>query len=304
MQAKNYAKALECLSLAEKDQPNNWQIIQSIGNCHMQLGQYERAIADLQRSIELGGLHSTQCTIMAASLEGLGQPQQALNWLNLACSVDPNQAGNPGMQAAIKRLHDPAVNPTGSPNAPDYLSGLVSVSKWRKADMPIKVYVRSNYQIPNFYREFKDIVRESLDQWCKASGGTVSYKFIDHREAANLLFDYTDRPELCTSEHEPGLEGAMEMLVRATDNSVGKGNVVILVRNGPQAQSFRDKVLITKTCLHEVGHALGIHGHSPNKHDVMFLAATPEAIAKLSERDKETIKRIYGERSESSGLGR
>jgi hypothetical protein len=36
-----------------------------------------------------------------------------------------------------------------------------------------------------------------------------------------------------------------------------------------------------------------MHGHSPNNHDVMFLAATPELIAKLSERDKATIKRIY-----------
>jgi hypothetical protein len=61
---------------------------------------------------------------MAASLEGLGQTKQALNWLNLACSVDPAQGQNPVMQAAINRLHDPAVNPTGSPNAPDYVSGL------------------------------------------------------------------------------------------------------------------------------------------------------------------------------------
>jgi hypothetical protein len=114
--------------------------------------------------------------------------------------------------------------------------------------MPIKVYARSNYQIPSFYPEFVTIVRDSLDQWCKASGGAVAYKFIDNRDAANLIFDYTDRPELCTSEHEAGLEGALEMLVRADDSTAGKGNVVVLVSNGPQAPFFRNKVSL-KSCF-------------------------------------------------------
>ncbi|HEY9718734.1 MAG TPA: tetratricopeptide repeat protein [Trichormus sp.] len=292
IERKNFPEALACFNAALTEHPNSWQILQNIGNCQMHLGQYKEAVSSVQKSIGLGGLHSTQCTIMAASLEGLGQPKQALNWLNLACSVDPAQAANPGMQAAIRRLHDPAITPAGSPNAPDYVSGLVSVNKWRKEDMPLKVYVRSNYQIPSFYREFGTIVKDSLDQWCKATAGVVSYKFVNNRESANLIFDYTDTPELCTSEHEAGLEGGNEMLVRE-DNTAAKGTVVVLVKNGPQATHFRDIVLITKTCLHEVGHALGIHGHSSNNHDVMFLAATPEPIGVLSERDKNTIMRIY-----------
>lgn len=46
---------------------------------------------------------------------------------------------------------------------------------------------------------------------------------------------------------------------------------MILVRTGKCAQFDRAKVL--SVCLHEVGHALGLHGHSSNSKDVMFLAA-------------------------------
>jgi len=290
--AKNFSQALSCFNAASKEHPTSWQILQNIGNCQMHLGQYKSAVNSEQKSIELGGLNSTQCTIMAAALEGLGQPKQALNWLNLACSVDPAQAANPVMQAAINRLHDPAINPTGSPNASDYVSGLVSANTWRRQDMPIKVCVRSNYQLPGFYRQFSAIVKDSLDQWCKAANGAISYKFVDSRDSANLVFDYTDRSDLCTSEHEAGLEGGTEMMTRE-DNTAAKGTVVVLVKTSPEETHFRDRVLITKVCLHEVGHALGIHGHSSNNHDVMFLAATPEPIAVLSERDKATIKRIY-----------
>jgi hypothetical protein len=230
---------------------------------------------------------------MAAALEGLGQPKKALSWLRLAGSVDPAQAVNPGMQAAIRRLEDPAVNPTGSPNAPDYLSGLTFVTKWRRQDMPLKVYVRKNIQIPEYYDQFLIIVRDSLDQWCAATGGAVSYKLVNTKEEANMVCDYTDHRELVSSDHELGIDGNTDTRIRKQDNTTDWANIVILVRDAPNASAFRNRTLITKTFLHEVGHVLGMHGHSPNNHDVMFLAATPEPIGKLSVRDKNTIKRIY-----------
>ncbi|MBP9094210.1 hypothetical protein KBI23_24555 [bacterium] len=290
---KNYAKALDCFKLALKEQPNSWQVWQNVGNCHMRLGQNEAAIADLQRSIEVGGLHASQCTIMAAALEGLGQPKQALSWLKLACKAEPARMNNPSMQAAIRRLEDPLVNPGGSPDSPDYMSGLVDVNRWRRQDMPLKIYVRKNIQIPAFYEIFLCIVREAMDQWCQATGKAVSYKLVQEPESASIIWDYTDRPELCSSDHEPGLEGANEMRLRMEDRTAAAGKITVVVKKGPNAPSFRDRQLILTTCLHEAGHALGIHGHSPNTHDVMFLAASPNAKPKLTERDKNTIRVMY-----------
>ena len=106
-------------------------------------------------------------------------------------------------------------------------------------------------------------------------------------------WDYTDRPELCSSDHEPGLEGANEMRLRMEDRTAAAGKITVVVKKGPNAPSFRDRQLILTTCLHEAGHALGIHGHSPNTHDVMFLAASPNAKPKLTERDKNTIRVMY-----------
>lgn len=292
MRAKEYGKALECFVRVLKNEPKNWQLLQNIGNCHMQLGQNEAAIGDLQKSIESGGLHASQCTIMAAALEGMGQPQKALHWLELACTVDPAQAMNPGMQAAIRRLQDPAINPAAPPNASDYLSGLVSVSKWRKQDLPLRVYVRKNIQIPDFYIPFTRIVRACLDQWSNATDNVVSYKFVDDKDSANVICDYTDRRQLVSSNHEPGLDGNTETRIRAQDNTTDWVNITLLVRDGPTAP-FRTTVQISKAFLHEVGHALGMHGHSSNPRDIMFLASTPEPICKLSDRDENTIRKIY-----------
>jgi tetratricopeptide (TPR) repeat protein len=184
IKAKNYAKALVCFDTALKEHPHSWQILQTIGNCHMELGQYDKAIADFQKSIEAGGLHAIQCINIAAIYQRLGDTKKALSWLKLACSVDPTQAADPTIQASLIKLQDPENNPTGSPSAQDYRAP--SFKGWPKEAMPIKIYARKNIQIPGFHAPFVEILRDSLDQWCKATGDVISYKFVDAAESANV----------------------------------------------------------------------------------------------------------------------
>jgi Tfp pilus assembly protein PilF len=285
LQQRNYPKALECFNAALKEHPGSWQTMQNIGNCQMELGHYDRAIASFQKSIEVGGLHAGQCVNLAAVYQRSGQPKQALNWLKLACSIDPAKASDPTLQANISKLQDPMNNPNGSLTAPDYLSSMVSFKGWHKESMPLKVYVRKNIQLPQFYESFVAIVRDSFDQWCASTPGAISYKLVNSPELANIVCDYTDHRELVSSQHELGIDGNTEMLVKQ-DRSPGPTSFVVLVKDGPVVPVFRDRNIVSVCCLHEVGHALGMHGHSPSSLDVMFPAVTPGLKAKLSERDK------------------
>jgi tetratricopeptide (TPR) repeat protein len=290
--ARNYQGALENFNAALAEHSTSWQTWQNIALCHNRMGDYEEAVLCLQKSIEIGGLHVSQCTIMAGAEEGLGEPKKALHWLELACSVEPSQAADPVMQARLNMLRNPMHSPPGSPNAPDYVSSLDKIYKWRLKDFPIKVFVRKNIQMPDFYREFMEIATDSLDQWCKASGNVISYKFVNDRESANLICDYTDRRTLVASDREPGLDGAAEDRFR-DDASMGFANITILIKDAPGPTPFRSREELTKLFLHEAGHALGMHGHSPNRHDVIFYCSTPEPVTQLSQRDKNTISKLY-----------
>ena len=292
IKANNFPKALDCFNTALKEHPDSWIIMQSVANCQMELGQYDKALASLQKSIEVGGLHASQCKNMAAVFQRMGDAKKALNWLELACKLEPAMQGNLQVMAAISKLQDPDNNPIGSPSAPDYLSGLTFAKGWSKAAMPLKVYIRQNVQLPGFYPAFTASVRDALDQWCNATSKAVSYQFVNSAESADFICDYTDHRELVSANHELGIDGITEMLVKQ-DSSPGRANIVILVKDGPGAPTFRKRELVTLCCLHEVGHALGMHGHSPNSHDVMFPAASLTGAAKLSMRDKNTIKLIY-----------
>src|SRR5208283_1155021 len=58
IQTKDFSKALNCFDAALKERPDSWQIQQSIGSCHLELGHYDTAISYFQKSIETGGLHA------------------------------------------------------------------------------------------------------------------------------------------------------------------------------------------------------------------------------------------------------
>ena len=45
--------------------------------------------------------------------------------------------------------------------------------------------------------------------------------------------------------------------------------------------------------MHELGHALGILGHSPNSEDVMYASTLPSENALLSAKDASTIVALY-----------
>lgn len=292
VKVRNFPKALECFNAALKEHPRSWIIMQSVGCCHMELGQYNKAIEYFQRSIKIGDLHASQCKNIAAVFQRKGDAKKALNWLKLACKLDPALAATPEIQASISRLQDPDNNPGGNPHAPDYFSSLRLAKGWSKEAMPLKVHVRQNIQLPGYYPTFTASVRKALDQWRAATGNAIAYKFVDAADSADLVCDYTDHQELVSSHHELGIDGNTEMLVKQ-DSSPGKANIVVLVKDGPGAPNFKSEELVTLYCLHEVGHALGMHGHSPNTHDVMFPAVMLNSHPRLTERDKNTIRRIY-----------
>jgi predicted Zn-dependent protease len=47
------------------------------------------------------------------------------------------------------------------------------------------------------------------------------------------------------------------------------------------------------TAVHELGHAFGIWGHSPQSDDVMAIHQNQNPVLKLSKRDRVTLNWLY-----------
>jgi len=67
---------------------------------------------------------------------------------------------------------------------------------------------------------------------------------------------------------------------------------------GPRGGGWVDIAIWTAAAfvsilLHEMGHALGLTGHSPHPRDVMYKYVTQETRARLTPRDRTTLRELY-----------
>ena len=95
----------------------------------------------------------------------------------------------------------------------------------------------------------------------------------------------------------PFIRGVAVQIAGTCEGTIpGVGRIVVTGR-------FRDGSLapaglIRDVMLHEVGHALGMGGHSPNPEDLMYgfvdMAADRSAGKRaLTDRDRTTIRKLY-----------
>lgn len=90
-------------------------------------------------------------------------------------------------------------------------------------------------------------------------------------------------------------------LTQITDTVLGKTGLIRLSETNFEVEmvlALRERgsaVLLSPermrtVCLHELGHAIGLWGHSPDAADVLFFAATAQ---RPSDRDKATLHKVY-----------
>jgi predicted Zn-dependent protease len=55
------------------------------------------------------------------------------------------------------------------------------------------------------------------------------------------------------------------------------------------------RAAVEATALHELGHAFGLWGHSPDPADVMAVVPGAQPVLRLTRRDRATLRWLYGQ---------
>jgi predicted Zn-dependent protease len=172
----------------------------------------------------------------------------------------------------------------------DYLSNVVADGRkrWPAMHMPLRVYVYPGDSLVGWKDEYDTILRESFAEWQKVSDGKVQFTFVNSPRDADITCTWVDEPKLLESSAEGG-----EAQVQTMMQSVVKCHMLLSLNDGGSAFPFTDN-LVRTLCLHEIGHALGLMGHSTRAKDVMY-CSTPlvDREEHLSARDVATLNALY-----------
>ena len=172
----------------------------------------------------------------------------------------------------------------------DYLAAMTKsgVKRWPSTRIPISVYISDGSKFNGYRDSFKSIVKRSLEDWAKASSGEVSFIIVDSPTAAKLKCFWTDRS---AELHNPSEAGD----ARLTEDQDSISNAEIWFLTVPLSKSMplTDNVF-RLIALHEVGHALGLNGHTTNPDDIMFYSTTfKDTWRELTGRDARSITKLY-----------
>lgn len=151
--------------------------------------------------------------------------------------------------------------------APDYLI-------WSR--FPVKVYI----QPANGSQTWNNLMTQAVNEWERY----FPLKLIDRPDAADILIDRSSIPlRFPPVERVRFADTRFELYEQAG---------ILRHRMTIRIQPNRPDLSMLAAARHELGHALGIWGHSPIETDVMYFSQvrTPPPI---SARDVNTLKRVY-----------
>ena len=144
----------------------------------------------------------------------------------------------------------------------------------------IKVYIYPD-------QDKKYILERSFKTWDSALGSDLNFKFVNDPTSADITIKYVDR----LTENAAGITKPQYIRIQGKVY-LAKADVLIGY-NTPGGWKMNDAEL-NNTVLHEIGHAIGILGHSENINDIMYYSLASTRQGTLSAKDVETVNKIYG----------
>jgi|GEM_PF-1479804 len=150
----------------------------------------------------------------------------------------------------------------------------------RFTKFPITIYLGDS----NINSNYLDDLMYALKEWQDGSSGILSFEIVDKPDSADILISWSNKIEENYREHPLG----MAELHRINQEKYYV-EIQICLRDPITAKPLsNDQMKIV--LLHEIGHAIGLWGHSKDKNDVMYYA---DENLHLSANDIATLKTLY-----------
>lgn len=170
------------------------------------------------------------------------------------------------------------------------------ILRWDAQTFPLKVYIKKDTQnsVPPYY---EPAITRAFRQW--QNTGPVKFKIIDNEKDANILVDIISSQNMQKCDG-PDCKYIVAFTKPTYNDSLLKKMDITFYDLNMAGKPYSERE-IYNTALHEIGHSLGIMGHSQNSDDLMYMQKTKdEAIDRfrsdfqlISPRDANTLSLLY-----------
>lgn len=172
------------------------------------------------------------------------------------------------------------------------------ILRWDTTKFPLMVYIKSNSPAAPQY--FIPTIQQAFLQWQKSSSNLVRFQFTDDENQANIAVSINSSADMkkCDS-------GDCKYTIAYTtpdiDGDLLKKMNIFFYDSNNLGQPFSQRE-VYNTALHEIGHSLGIMGHSFNKDNLMYMETNQDNsyfnqfrsdFQSISQVDLNTLNLLY-----------
>ena len=294
MREEKFTMAVQILKNALAIFPDLASAHSNLGMAYSQLGQFNDAETHLKKAISIDASRPSAWLNLASTFLVEGQLKDAVATYGEFVQRFPNQKlviKVQGIKSQLdKELQEQAqAEQRGSQSTGDYFTyaSHVGSSRWPANKKSIKVYVASGTNTTGFKPEYAGFLTDSFKQW-ETACPTVKFDFVKSQSDSDIECAWTDDATKISSSLEGG-----ETNLQSGGTNINHATITILTK-GPSADSPLSPNQLRVVCLHQIGHALGLAGHSPKPQDVMYCSLPPASVkTPLSPRDTATIQKLY-----------
>lgn len=151
--------------------------------------------------------------------------------------------------------------------------------KWNKTK--ITVFVSDS--------EYKNSIYSALSNYNEVFKGFFKFYATSKRDKADIVIDVVDHFDSNDNKDSIYMAGLTNNSFSSDDKYLTKSFVKILSKK-PNSNVKVTPSEVYNVAMHELGHAIGIIGHSPKNTDIMYASSN---VKNFSSRDIATIKIIY-----------
>lgn len=277
-----YHSAQQLLSKALKRDPKIAEAHHNLGLVYARLSKNDLALLQFQQALNINPRLAQSWLMLASVQQASGNLKAAVESYDQFLKRFPESKLfekithlQSGLQIELSKLNNP--------------SGYADKAIWRNEKMPITVFL--NPVVPdnnsdNTSRE--QIIRSAFKDWQSASKGIVRFQFVRELKNADIecrwvsdVSQFENSAEAGQCEFFTGNNAETRCIIKLQPNPIGAVEVPVTGNR------------LKRTCLHEIGHALGLVYHSDSPDDIMFYSIVFKSRVRPSAVDIQRLKKIY-----------